>query len=379
MVISAATLLWTLSALMFAALPIYFGAAADTHGLSAREIGFLGSSYLLGFVFASAVAVAWLPRVDWRAATSFATLLAIASCLVSLGVTSYVFLFTLLLLFGYGNGSVAAIAFRILGAASQPERIFGLANTVQIILQAGLVFLFTALVIPAFGFFGLTIAIALALALIFGCIAWMPRRSEGMGIVQSHSAEGALTPLIILSHLALTALYVGVTSMWVFTERMGADTGFQPEAIGRVIALAILAVGAGSLVAAVQALRWGRLWPLAGGCAVMAFAFFALTEAETFGRYTAAVLAYNFCWGYVLTFVFGLMAAADPAGRFVGALGASFGIGAAIGPGLAGTIILGADYGPLAVLASVAVASCFVLGVAVIALLHKAGEKGNWT
>ena len=123
-VISAAIILWTFGALFFAALPIYLGGAADAFGLSAREIGFLGSSYLAGFVVAGVVAVAWLPRVNWRVGTASGGAVAIGACAVSVTAANYNVLLLLLFVLGCGKGTVYAVCFRILGAATDPGSHF---------------------------------------------------------------------------------------------------------------------------------------------------------------------------------------------------------------------------------------------------------------
>lgn len=367
-VIVAVILLWTFGFLFLTTLPIYLGGAADTFGFSPAQIGFLGSGYFAGFMLPPLAVAAWLPRVDWRVATLLSGTISVAACLATLATGAYGLLLGSLFVLGVGCGSINTIVYRILGAATNVDRVFGIANLIALVLQAALVLVFTNVVSPRYGFSGFTVALAVALAVMLIGTVWVPPSGQGMGKTSARNAQGTLSVSIMASQGAMLALYVGTPGMWAFTERIGADAGFRPEAIGQLVAGAMLVVGFGSLIAAVQATRWGRLWPMAAGCLMIIAGFFASVAAADFAPYVLAVLAWCFAWGYVLTFSFGVIADTDPGGRFVGATAAGQGIGMATGPALAGLVISNGNFFPVAVLCSIAIGTCFAFAAASIAL-----------
>jgi hypothetical protein len=76
-----------------------------------------------------------------------------------------------------------------------------------------------------------------------------------------------------------------------------------------------------------------------------------ITLATTFAPYAAAASVYAFVMIFTHTFLFGLIARLDPSGRAVASTPAMMMVGAAIGPALAGAVVMRAGFGGLAVLA----------------------------
>ena len=74
--------------LMYNALPVILGAAADAMGLNDVQIGYLGSSYMWGAVFVGISSIYWIRKVNmrWVVLGSFSRILRRAGLLFNSGL-----------------------------------------------------------------------------------------------------------------------------------------------------------------------------------------------------------------------------------------------------------------------------------------------------
>ena len=336
--IAVALCLSVIGVLMFKVLPLVVGAAADYLHLGASDLGLLASSDLVGITIASVVGPWWVRRVDWRIAAWVALgLVAIGNAASALPLPLGALL-AVRLVTGLGEGMASGLALVILSDTRHPDRSFALAVAAPILVGLGAFQLIPPLA-QRFGYGGLVMALA-ALAVLFAMLVpLLPARGRPQALAGGN--PGGQRALVMAALGAAFVYHVGLGAIWAFIERVGRGAGLSAELVGRTLGVAVMFGLAGSLLATLIGVRFGRLWPIAAAVTGQCVALTLLAEPIGAARFALAACAFQFLWLLSVPYQLGIIAAADQGGRiFVLALAFQAG-GVAVGPVVAGFLLGG--------------------------------------
>jgi MFS family permease len=316
--------------------PLIVGALIDDYRFSAAQAGFVAGIEMAGIGLASlvvgAAATAWRRRrvIAWGAA------LAVTGSLVPWVPHAYGLVLCLRLVAGFGSGLIAASVFASLGAARDPDRIFGI-YLVSAYAIAGSLFPLASTVIARHGASGAYLLLAAIICAVIPISRGIPDAA-----VQRESAAGpapALLKLKAACSLAVSLVFwLGNGAVWAFVERLGLNSRMTSLEVAGVLSASQIAFMGGAVLASMVHTRFGRTLPTFGAMAVTMAGTSLIGWGGSALAFCAGVLLFCFAWPLFLAYLNGTMATQDPAGRIVALSIASQTVGMAIGPAIAGVL-----------------------------------------
>ena len=350
-------------------LPLWVGQLSERFDLSAQQVGFLASADMVGIFVTSTSAVAWVRRWPWRRSVLLGLLLFLLGNFGSMFSGDFALLYGLRVLAGLGCGAAYAVALAALGDTQDPDWSFGLMVAAQV----------------AFGFIGFEVLPGLladhglnafflylnAWLLLAGLLSAWAFPSRG-----ASSREGVKLALADIGAPAAAAfsgtvvLYVAISAVWAYMERMGVAVGLPSVQVGEVIGWGYLISILGSLAAPPVSRRMGRSFTMTLALAAMLAAFLGLglmTVGNALWMYLATTVAFQFFWSFVLPPLMATFNAVDGSGRFIVLCSPAFKIGEIIGPPMAAFWIVNGNYQPVLWLG----AGCALVGVGLVLLVDQ--------
>lgn len=329
------------------ALPVWVGALVQHYGFDLEHAGMVVTAFLLGAVAASLFAAPRFNRLPrrWCAVGGYA--LAAGAFFAASGQASFGALLPLHALAGLAVGTGLSMTHGTIGRSANPHRLFAM---VGMALGVGAV-IFYAAVPPAIAASG-----GRVLFLVFGGLMTAAALAAlAFPEVESQAAAGAsrqgLPRVAWFAILGVTCMALNQALIFSMLDRVGIMRGFSQEQVNAVlVACGLVNLVPAVLAAALQhrlaATRVALAAPL-----VQAALAVTIALATSFAPYAVAASVYAFVMIFTHTFLFGLIARLDPSGRAVASTPAMMMVGAAIGPALAGAVVMRAGFGGLAVLA----------------------------
>ena len=352
-------------ALFFNIQPVLIGAIAGSFAFDEQQLGSLVSVGLFTGFFVLASSFFWVTLVDWRRSVGCGIVVSLAAMIMLFAAANYAGVAASCGVLGLGMALIYAPALVALGSTPDPTRSFGLAITAMVLLAGVCVLLIPTFFMPRWGLQGVAAFLAILFALTVVTLPWLPRGKDTLAVAVS----GKVTRpgLAGFGLLAMAIYFVGVNSNWAFFELIGTSIGFDKEAIGYTLALSLVFGAFGSLAASVTSQRIQTTTALTIGILGMGVYVVLMRSDPGALGFTAALLIFNVAWNYSLPFQMDMVAEADASGRFVALLPASQTAGGAIGPILAGPLLMSVGVDALyAVLA----AGCVVAGL-IFALVRR--------
>ncbi|WP_374572002.1 MFS transporter [Phenylobacterium sp.] len=381
--ITAALLILVFGSLNYPLTPILVGVISDHLPISPAQAGLVATADMLGMFAASAAALFWVRRLNWRH-TAFGMSAALVGAHVLSGFcTELAPLLAARFVAGFFAGSMMALGNTVLGDSTNPERKTAIFNIVQ---QGACSIAFLA--IPAavdgfgskgaFGFLALYVLPALGLSWLLPAAGRWPRPEAahgdtGGGAPLSGSAVGA----IVAATLPVFMFFLAFGASWTYIERIGVTAGFTHADVAKGLSIATVAGMAGSTAAWALGVRFGRVLPL---LATTVFQLVALGLLgfflHGFFAYAAALAIYGFFMNFATSYQIGVALQADRTGRGAVIFLLMLKAGVVVGP-LAGAALVGADgfTGPL-VLAAVFFALSFLV-TCVVARANRSRPAAN--
>ena len=150
--------------------------------------------------------------------------------------------------------------------------------------------------------------------------------------------------------LLATLLFFGSASaLWAFMERVGVYNNYDPERLGVLLSVTLVFAVIGSLTAAALGGRYGNIRPyLAGGLVYLA-GVLLLAEPGSYEIYAVGACLLTGGIGFMLPIAVTEIADLDVDGRYIILSVPAIGIGAMIGPGIAGVLTQEGSFLPLIV------------------------------
>lgn len=339
-------------------MPMIVGGLIDGYGYSEQQAGNIAALEGLGLVVASFAATVWIRRVSWVRAVLAGILAYAALNVVSTTVTDYTSLLALRFLAGIAGGNLFAVTVAALGDNRAPDRAFGLAQAVQ-----GAMMLAAFLAAPALLARWQVGALYLMLAL--AALAMLPvlLRFPAAGRLRAQAVAGGAavephTALIWLGLGASVLYFISVFGFWGFAERIGQAAGLPAATIGLALGVSQVTAIAGALTAAAASDRYGRYGPLLLVWLGQSAALWLVAGSFDATAYFVSTGLFQALFIVAVSYQMGAIAALDLRGRFLVMMTAAQGLGAAIGPAVAATLIGEADgYGRVIVLAAALLAA----------------------
>lgn len=328
--LSAMTLAGIPSTLTTLGTPLLISAFIGTGRITEAEASTLCSTELAAMALMAFVMAMFVARLDRRMLASGG----LAAILVGHALTIATSEFTLLIIaratVGLGVGTLFATSVAGLAGTAKPDRAFGISIIVS---QIAVIFFtsFLARVVEQPDLTETVLTLAAFSAVLALGIPFMPPRSPQNLHRDSASPvpKGLGRPIMATLGILLFSMAMGI--IWPQIGQIGLARGVPPSAVGGTIAWASVAALVGGLVAVVLGVRLGRLRILTFNTVCLAMIFLLLQTDFTQEVYRAAVLALLFLWPATLPYLFGTLAALDPAGKFAAISGSMMPSGMSIG------------------------------------------------
>jgi predicted MFS family arabinose efflux permease len=353
-VIVAACALSAIGALLYNVLPLFVGALDDSRAVTAARIGLVTAVYYLSYSTVTSTGFLWIRRVDWRLISLLCLPSAVAGLLMIVIWPGFLSLVAGVALAGAAMGTLYGICTTVLGDTTRTGRNFGFKIGAEVATGIVLLLALPGLVIEPFGFDGLVLALAGCVVLLGATVGWMPRggakesdASLALGDESTRGPMDRLTPAVGLSLLALLCYFSGMSSLWAFLERIGRAAGISNVMIGQILSVSLVAALGGAFLAATLGDRIDRRNGILVATAICLAATLTLTMPFTSVVYLLVACAFNAAFPFVVAMSITSVAQLDPSGRFVVLTAPVLGMGAALGPAVAGSLIDGSSYLPV--------------------------------
>jgi hypothetical protein len=275
---------------------------------------------------------------------------------------------------GAGAGMLYGISITIVSQSDDPDRYFGFALAAQLLLGSALLFAGPAYIGPNWGYSGILVATAVFVTLMSTVIPWAPRAVSGTAIAEEGDSSVPIAS-ILTGIGAVLVWFTGYSGIYAFVERIGVDGGLTGHQIGLVLSLTILTGLTGALGAAGLGDRYGKIKPHLIGAVGAIITVVLLLGRPELVRYSLAIVFLTLSINFWLAYMLGGVAAIDTSGRFAVLVTAALGVGATIGPAIAGGLIANSNYLPMLTFAIVAI----MLGLMIIvSVLRRIAVEPNY-
>ena len=319
--------------------PMIVGGLIDSYGFTEQQAATIASLEGLGIVFASVFAAVWIRKFSWVRALFFVFLLYAVLNVVSANLDEFTPLLITRFLTALAGGSLFAITVAALGDNREPDRAFGLAQAVQGAMMLA-AFSAAPYLIQAWNVSALYYMLAATSVLVMLTLFRFPAQGLNRTASTGHNGhEANNTPLIWLGLIASIIFFVNVFGFWAFVERIGRAASLPMNTIGLALGISQIMAIVGALAAALASDRYGRYLPLLIVLIGQSMALFALIG--NFGSMTffVSVGAFQALFIVAVSYQMGAIAQLDIKGRYLVVMTAAQGLGAAIGPTVAATMI----------------------------------------
>lgn len=261
-----AILVFTLGSLNYPMMPLIVGAISDQYGLAPDKVGLIATADTLGMFIASASALYWIRRVNWRmAAFVFGFALVITHLLSAFSTT----LFTLMasrLAAGFCGGALMALGNIIVGDTLTRERNVALLSLIQMGV-VGVAYLIVPPIIAQHGATGLFLFMAVFVAPVMLIGQFIPKAGVWPAPLAALEKSGTKVSAsaimwVIGGCLPVFLFFLAYGASWTYMERIGVAAGLSRLVVGHALSLSIWAAVIGSAVSWVYATRYGQIRPL---------------------------------------------------------------------------------------------------------------------
>lgn len=338
-------------------MPLVLGGAAESHGLLENHLGFAAAAFMGGLALINFAGFAWLRRYDWRMLVVGGNVVATFAFILPVFYFSATAWILCNLLAGAATGISYGVSIACLGDTREPERNFALAYAAQTFLSAGLIFMLPRIAIHYDLF---VVGQGIAAILMAGSIALvviLPRRGAKTGIVTNNTGTalpGVPQAVLIMALLVLMLNVMAEGAIWAFIERIAVSGGMTTSFAATAMAFSFFASGVGSIAAAAMGRRFGSVGPFVVAVTLSISSVWVLWAGGTEKLFFAGVMLFALAWNLGSPYRMALATRADSTGRYSTFVPAMQTLGAALGPAIAGLLIMNGSFTPVYIMSTTA-------------------------
>ncbi len=356
-------------------LPLWVGTMSERLDFSVQQVGFLASADMVGIFITSTSAIVWVRRWPWRPVVLLGLALFLAANFGSMYSRDFALLYSLRVLAGLGCGAAYAIALAALGDTRNPDWSFGLMVSAQVAFGfIGFELLPDLIASHGLNAFLIYLNAWLLLAFLLSTVLF-PRRGAPRRKEAGLRLTGISAPAVAVFS-GTVILYIAISAVWGYMERMGVAAGLQSIRVGEIIGWGYLISILGSIIAPAVSRRTGRTLPMLLALVVMLATFLGLglmRAGNALGLYILTTIVFQFFWSFVLPPLMATFNAVDASGRLIVLCSPAFKIGEIIGPPMAAFWIANGNYQPVLWLGAV----CAIIGIGLLILVDQRAQPPN--
>lgn len=345
----------------------------DGLGVSEQQAGWVGSANVYGAALGALMAVFIVKRIAWRPAAIVALGSLIAIDLGSTLITSIDVLIGVRFAHGLIGGALVGVAFGVVSRTRSPDRVFGMLLAVQFGL-GGLGVMLLPPLAPIYG----TQALFYALAAFSAVTLLMVPFLDEYPIDRLQRADSAAAPAagirwlpLIATLLAVFLFQAGNMALGAYIIGLGRGYGLETTFISTVLGWATWVGILGCLFVIVLGVRYGRAKLMAAAMALTLAGTLAFHFSANPIVFIAANIGTAITWSFVISYLLGMSAEFDRAGRTAAMAGFASKMGLASGPFFGGMLISDHVYGQLINLAAITLALSALTMLGPAALLDR--------
>lgn len=140
--------------------------------------------------------------------------------------------------------------------------------------------------------------------------------------------------------LAFTIFYIGINSLWSYTERIGTSIDLTTSFISKAYLIAAVCGLISPFIANWAGNRWGMKRPLVAGVLIQVAGSLLIGYSSDAASFAIGIVSILLGYLFLLPFYKTIMSMLDPTGRLVGAAAGFQAGGTILGPGTAGLLLL---------------------------------------
>jgi|TARA_B110000977_G_scaffold3453_1_gene4764 hypothetical protein len=347
-----AVLFLSVAYLTYNTLPVVLGAAADAMQLTNVQIGYLGSSYMFGAVAAGISSIFWVRRVNWRWVVLISSL-TVLGCYATASFASYDILRIALFGVGFASGAIVSCVLTYFGDTPTPDRNFGYGVGSQVLLAGLAAYFMPIFITPTWGFSGIMLLFGGMVMVTLLAIPFFPARGcrgyedDIQEPSATSSANSAINGSLIGLWLGVAAMFIyflGESGVWTFLDRVGLANGLSYEAMGEAFGISLIISSAGAYLASYMGDRFGRVIPILAATVALIAGLLLMLYTNSAWYFGLGMLLFSGAWNFVLPFQMSLISEGDTTGRLTPLIPTCQLLGSAIGPAIAGHMVIDGSY-----------------------------------
>ncbi len=354
--------------------PMLVGGVIDGFGFSEQQAGYIAAVEGLGLVLASLGAALWIRRVSWLKMLATALIATALLNVVSANLNDFVPLLVVRFCTGFTGGSIFALTVAALGDNRHPDRAFGIAQVVQGAMMF-LAFAGAPYILKHWTVSGLFYMLAGASLLM---LLALPRYPSAGAVRVAPSGTGITSPnytrLIWIGLIASFLFFVSIFGFWAYLERIGQAAGLSIETIGLALGASQFAAIVGAGIAALASNRYGRTTPLALALVGQLLVLWLLVGQFTSVTFYLGAGLFQALFVMANSYQLGVISKIDIRGNFLVLVTGFQGLGAAVGPGIAATLIDNGNYSQINQMAAM---FCLVSILMFFFIIHRTRHLGS--
>ncbi len=327
-------------------MPLLVGSMAKSLGFSEQQLGWLASSDMGGLFVGSMLAAFLVVKINRRFLAAAGLCLVILANYSSTQNPDLLPLMLSRLSAGIGAGICYSTCTASLAGSHNTARTFSILLFVLVLMNAFIFYIFP-IIEGKWGVNGLFMFYLLEAVPILLILPWIPKHcmeesdegpvKDGADVFPVQLRVPKVLPRLCL--VAVLSFYLLVGAYWAFIERAGAAVNISPELISGTLTWGQVFSISGTFVTVWLARRFGQLKPLLLALLIMVVTMLVLAGKVDKATFVFSVFSFSFFWIFIDVFQLGILSNIDHSGRYAAMVPAFQGIGQAVAPTLAGTLL----------------------------------------
>jgi predicted MFS family arabinose efflux permease len=265
------------------------------------------------------------------------TIVAALGNVLSLVAPSHPALLAARVLCGIGEGAPYMVCNAALARIADPDRGYAQINVSTIV--CGIVLIYIAPIVGHFAGGHMAYPTLLICSVVLlPALLLMPRTERYMPIESVTGKDHTKTLSIVVMSFGAFIFTMTYGALWSFCLVLGERTGLDAAEVTHALTVAVIFALAGSFLASVIGIRFGRVGPLGISLAIITIATVCISNTTHPTIFLVSLSVDMLTVYFLQPYFFGYAAAVDPSGRGPATLGAALFISVAVGPFLGGLL-----------------------------------------